>query len=376
MQIGGWDSELTGMYVAKFEAGFPEGNNNTTSVKSSQNYTQDTAWVSKIENGSSQDIGNTARNWLDGIYGEIETKISYPVFQPLTYGMNYINHNDAYNICKVMNENGNIYGFTVSSSDTHLMKNSEWGMVSYLSYSKYGTNGQKIAVNNANLNSGGQTRTVSTGKNGVDSVYAITGMTQGLTDGEETVVKIDEIKALQGNTPTTTGSMYAWNQKGGITASSTRNMTGVYDLSGGLFERIAAYVPNESVNLKLYGESIAYNEEALKTVSTKYTTVYPYDSSVDNSTKEENVENIDIASSGNYLKNTSIYGDGVRETSTSGVGSTSWENNASYYVGLFNPFVFRGGPYSESIHAGRFYSDRDDGFSGYNVGFRAIVIPK
>ena len=32
---GGWDTELTGMYVAKFEAGFPEGNNTTASVKSS-----------------------------------------------------------------------------------------------------------------------------------------------------------------------------------------------------------------------------------------------------------------------------------------------------------------------------------------------------
>ena len=37
---GGWDTELTGMYVAKFEAGFPEGNNDTPSVKSSQSYTQ------------------------------------------------------------------------------------------------------------------------------------------------------------------------------------------------------------------------------------------------------------------------------------------------------------------------------------------------
>ena len=71
------------------------------------------------------------------VYGETETKISYPVFQPLTYSMNYINQNDAYNICKAMTESGNIYGFTTVSSDVHLMKSSEWGMISYLSYSKY-----------------------------------------------------------------------------------------------------------------------------------------------------------------------------------------------------------------------------------------------
>ncbi len=134
---GGWDSELTGIYVAKFEAGFPEGNNTTPSVKSSQNYTEIASYVRAVEAGTSTDSSQDARNWLDGIYKDTETKISYPVFQPLTYSMNYININDAYNICRAMNENGNIYGFTTGSSDTHLIKSSEWGMISYLSYSKY-----------------------------------------------------------------------------------------------------------------------------------------------------------------------------------------------------------------------------------------------
>ncbi len=134
---GGWDSELTGMYVAKFEAGFPEGNNDTTSVKSSVSYTQTNAWVRAVEAGTSGDSFQQARNWLDGIYASNLPKISYPVFQPLTYSMNYISENDAYNICKAMNENGNIYGFTTGSSDVHLIKSSEWGMISYLSYSQY-----------------------------------------------------------------------------------------------------------------------------------------------------------------------------------------------------------------------------------------------
>ena len=202
---GGWDKELTGMYVAKFEAGFPEGNNNTASKKSSVSYSQDTSYVRSVEAGTSSDLNQEARNWLDGIYGSNLPKISYPVFQPLTYSMNYISENDAYNICKAMNENGNIYGFTTGSSDVHLIKSSEWGMISYLSYSQYGTKGQDIAINNANLNSGGKKREASNtaGKSGIDSVYGITGMTGGTTDGAETIVKIEEIKALSGNTPTT-----------------------------------------------------------------------------------------------------------------------------------------------------------------------------
>ena len=363
------------MYVAKFEAGFPEGNNDTLSVKSSQSYTQDTSYVRAVESGTITS-NQPARNWLDGIYGETETKISYPVFQPLTYSMNYINHNDAYNICRAMNESGNIYGFTISSSDTHLMKNSEWGMISYLSQSKYGTNSKEIAVNNANLNSGEQQRTVTTGKNGVDSVYGITGMTQGRTDGEETVVKIDEIRALSGNAPTATGNMYGWNQKGGVTASSTGNMTGIYDLSGAGWERTTSYIANGHDNLLIYGKSITYEGSILKTTSTKYTTVYPYDSSVDNDTKEENSTNLNIASNANYAKNTKIYGDAIRETSTSGSDTNSWENDWSGFVGLHVPFVMRGGFLWNASQAGRFYFYRSEGGSTFSAGFRPIIVPK
>ncbi len=371
LQIGGWDKELTGMYVAKFEAGFPEGNNTTPSVKSSVSYTQDTVLIRGIEAGENA-TRQDARNWLDGIYGKTETKISYPVFQPLTYSMNYISVGDSYNICMALNESGNIYGFTTNSSDTHLMKNSEWGMISYLSYSQYGTNGDDIAVNNANFNSGERERTESTGKNEVDSVYGITGMTQGLTDGEETIVKIEEINTLSGNTPTVTGNMYAWNQKSGIVASSTRNITGVYDISGGSVERIACYVPNQNENLLIYGKSMAYEGNILRETSTKYTMVYPYDSNIDNDMQTDLHE----ARKANYMKNTKIYGDGIREISTQGDGNTAWDSDFSNFWGLNSPFGIRGGgTFWDKSKAGRFYFYYHFGEGRYDSSFRPVVIP-
>ncbi len=132
-------------------------------------------------------------------------------------------------------------------------------------------------------------------------------MTGGTTDGEDTVVKIDEIKSLSGNTPTITGNMYAWNQKGGIFASSTGNMTGIYDLSGGGWERTASYVANGDDNLLKCGTSIAYDENILKAISTKYTMVYPHDSIEDNSTKTD----LNVANSANYAKNTNMYVDAI-----------------------------------------------------------------
>ena len=200
-------------------------------------------------------------------------------------------------------------------------------------------------------------------------------MTQGISGASETVVNIDEIKTLSGNTPTTTGSIYAWNQKGGITASSTRNMTGVYDLLGGSWERTASYVANEHKNLLAYGASIAYNGDELKIESTKYTMVYPYDSTADNGTKLDNVENLKIACEANYMKNTKIYGDGIREVSTAGIGSTTWENSYSTYSGLYYAFMIRGGHFWDSSGASRNSFYRNVGDSTYSDGFRPVVIP-
>ncbi len=183
-------------------------------------------------------------------------------------------------------------------------------------------------------------------------------MTQGITDGEETVVKIEEIRSLSGNVPTATGSMYAWNQKGGVTASSTRNMTGVYDLSGGLWERTAAYIANEHASLSRYGKSVAYINDTLQTVSTKYTIVYPFDNNMDNREKEDNETNLNMASEANYIMNTKIYGDAVREISSTGINNSSWEQKISVFMGLYHTFMVRGGFFWNLSKAGIFNFDR------------------
>ena len=230
-------------------------------------------------------------------------------------------------------------------------------------------------MNNATLNSGGTKRTVETGKNGVDSVYGITGMTDGTTEGEEKVVTIEEIRTLSGNMPTPTGNMYAWNQKGGVVASSTRNITGVYDLTGGCYERTTSYIANENEHLWDYGKSIAYNGNILKTASTKYTMVYPHDTDADNIDIEMNKENLNIASKANYVKNTKIYGDGIRETSTAGIGTTSWENGNTYFLGQEYTYLEQGSAYWNAEESSRFYFYRIYGGSDYGGGFRPVVIP-
>ncbi len=351
---GGWDKELTGIWVSKFEAGFATSNGNSAPKKaSSVNYSQTSVWASGYETGGN-DGSLSARNWIDGVYGSTTTAIKYPTFQGLTYSMNYTNHNDAFNISRALTESGNIYGLSSATTDSHLMKNSEWGAVAYLSQSKYGLNGTNIYINNANL------------RNSQQSAYAITGCAGETEDAAEVGVKIDTTTKK----PVTTDSskkIYVWTQKSGTKASTTGTIYGIYDMSGGTWERTAGLVNNGNENLATYGQSLLNALNNGK--SSKYVTAYPFDSSVD-----KNGANIDTASAANWKANTKIYGDGIRETSTAGTGKTSWYTDYSYFPAVGTPFSGRGGNLWDGEGAGLFFFGRSYGNSSYYGGFRSVLV--
>ena len=359
---GGWDKELTGIWVAKFEAGYASGNNSAPVKASSANYSQTSSWTAAIEAGTKDDSSQTARNWLDGIYGTTATSIKYPTFQPITYSMNYINVNDAYNVSRTLTESGNIYGLSNSTTDSHLMKNSEWGAVAYLAQSKYGNNNNEPYINNVTLNSGSTKRTETAGKTGVNSVYAVTGVTTGTTNAGASTKTLDNLTTT-GNTAN--NGTYTWDQIEGQKSSSTLNMYGVFDLSGGVWERTAGYVANGYDQLRAYGSSLT--DSGKRTESTKYVTVYPHDTA-------ETSTDIDTKSRANYKVNKYIFGDAIRETSTSGTGSTSWKGDYSYFPALNSPFSLRGGHLWYGSSAGLFSFSRHDGNSHYYNGFRPVLV--
>ena len=342
---GGWDVELAGIWVAKFEAGYASGNNSATVKASSVNYSQDTAYVPAVETGTTTKTA-TARNWLDGEYGSTTTAIKYPTFQGLTYSMNYINHNDVYRISKVLTESGNIYGLSSNSTDSHLMKNSEWGAVSYLSQSKYGLDGTNIVINSVYLN------------NTTKSVYAVTGCASSTADASAVSTTIGAL-----NNRTQSG-VYVWTQKNGTAASSTGTIYGIYDMAGGISERTSSLINNKNDNLKTYGSQIIADLNNGK--STKYITIYP--------TGETLGQTMAQASQANYTNNTKIYGDAIKETSTLGTGTNSWYSDCSDFVGLSTPFLLHGGYYGGTSISGCFAFGRTSGNGSYNRGFRSVLV--
>ena len=341
---GGWKKELTGIWVSKFEAGYAGGENNSADqVDSNVNYSQSTSWVWSGEAGTSSDSLQPARNFYE-VYGSKTTAIKYPTFQGLTYSMNYINHSDAFSISRALTDDNNIYKLSNKETDSHLIKNSEWGAISYLGQSQYGLNGTNIRINNLTLN------------NSKPTIYAVTGYAaKTLQDGD---TKLEDARPVS-----STEKVYKWTEKEGQTASCTGTIYGIYDMSGGAWERTAAIVNNGNENLNIYGKSImnALNNGN----SSAYVTVYPKG--------EISGQSMDDASKYNYAANTKIYGDAIRETSTAGLGQTSWYSDYSNFVGIDTPFFLRGGRYWEPNVDGLFSFNRVGG-STYSDAFRSVLV--
>ena len=214
-----------------------------------------------------------------------------------------------------------------------MMKNSEWGAIAYLTQSKYGVYDKEIVINNHNENSGGTSSTKAEGNN-LASVYAVTGY-------NNTGKKWNEYLG-EDESPSTTGNMY-----------------GIYDLSGGLWEWTTGYINNGSSSLIDCGSSYVTG------TSNKYSTVYPYsDEGANDTEKEKN----------NYKLNTKIYGDAIRETSIDGTGNSSWNEDDSYYARNNNTFFIRGGTFNMGDNSGSLTFNNANGASVFRYGFRSVLI--
>ena len=329
---GGWKEELTGIWVAKFEAGYFDKEKEKGKIKSSSvNYSK----------GKSLTIENKyedARNYLDGIYGEETKSIKYPTFQGEKYSMNFINNNDAFNISRKLTESKNIYGFDDSITDSHLMKNSEWGTIVYLGESKYGLDGENIRINNVNV------------EDNINFVYAMTGYAAKTEDEKDTKIN----------------NVYKWTTKDGTVASNTGTIYGVYDMSGGVWERISALINNENSSLHTYGESIMSALNNGK--ASEYVMVYK--------NEEKNVQNADEVDKTNYNLNIQVYGDAMAETSSSGIGNTGWNQDYSSFARGDTPFFTRGGGCWDTSNAGLYGFFRTAGINSYDAGFRPVLVAK
>ena len=218
------------------------------------------------------------------------------------------------------------FGIDSKLTDPHMIKNSEWGAVAYLSQSKYGKYG--------NSDYEGLEKEIYQNKD----LY-ITGMSNGKPsintyrdgNGGQTANNSNTVQCLY----------YEIANNCGIGASTTGNIYGIYDMSGGAVEYVMG------VLLSKVGSSGFVN---LDQIENKYYDDYP-----------------------KYGEND--LGHAISETSSSGGGDTSWYNDASNYLSY--SFLVRGGNYKGSKYAGIFYFrvSSSDGSADNDNGTRAVLTP-
>ena len=263
------------------------------------------AFTSNAENGGG--FGEITGIWV----GKFETTGSYDsttntriitILPGKKNEMGTMTINQQYKLAKNATFEEN---FTMNS---HMAKNSEWGAVAYLTQSKYGVDGQKI-----NRNGNG----TSTGGGGNEKTVYTTNKTQ----------------------------------------STTYNAYGIYDMSGGNYENVAAYINCTMSQNNLegggYGEedSLLGKNENEKATSTAYKTVY----------KEE------------YKMTENMKGDAIWETSLVNSNYGSWFGGVSTFPKSMFPYFWRGENYFLPNGNGvSIFSYRND-MNTTGAGFRIIL---
>ena len=317
------NEEIKGFWIGKFEASATdsldkrtiayteeENNEDVTTNKIAYHNDKENVIVKKLAI-SLDDVCTTLYDGT-GLYSCSDTyfTLTKPNIYSWTSGTIKLYEDSMMNI----NGSSNSYGFG-ANTDTHMIKNSEWGAVTYLSHSKYGTctdgTCKEIGINN-------------------NSSYT-TGC-----------------GAAAGSSQSTTCNAY--NTTTGMLASTTGNIYGVYDMSGGAYEHTMGNVVDTD------GTTMEPSASGFTTTTyptSKYYDKYSY--STDNTRKRSKL------------------GDGIKEIYKS--GTSGWYSDYSYLAYSSSPWFKRGGDYSIGANAGVFSSSSGNGIAKFSNSSRLVITP-
>ncbi len=350
-------------------------------------------WVAKFEASGVDDNGNAVGNASENSTTQIYAPNTNTIAQSLPNRISW--RHITIGECEQRSmEVATKDSFGLKNANSHLMKNSEWGAVAYLCYSDYGSVPQ--------INAAGTIKTTP-------YWYAY------------------DMYAGQG--PKTNDSNN-YSTTNGMLASTTGNTTGVYDMNGGAWEYVAAYIDNGNSNLNS-GKSYFENQK----VKSIYASLWDeYEASEEEKKNKIKIDDqTELTQSGLWGDSTNKLveikyqnarkrltqavfdgmakhkGIGVNEMTTTFSYYTAYQNtNGDYARGWFvdpevaaaektkeqyisgvarswdndlirighssRPFVYRGGGFSIGGGAGVFYSDASYGYGDSSRGFRPVVV--
>jgi hypothetical protein len=219
----------------------------------------------------------------------------------------------------------NSYNY-IPDLNSHMMKNTEWGAVAYLSHSEYGIN-TEVNINNSNVTgySSVIVQSDSPGKYGSSSSYT-----------------------------------QAYNTTVGYKASTTGNISGIYDMSGGSNELMASYFANSVSKSGFISDNSDSTNNINKSIYQKYLDVYTIDDYTGRILGDATGE---LAPFINTIpENDSMY------------ACSYWYDDTGYFIDDVESWFSRGGAYNIGIASGIFGFDVTRG-NADSSSFRIVLSP-
>ncbi len=358
---GEWKAEVEGIWVSKFEAGI---GTNISGDKVSSN---------TVENSDKIEYPKVDVEY-DSQGNKTSTNYYLPMFKGRQFGYNYVTESQCYNLGLALDDNSNPYGLSMSAN-SHLMKSSEWGAVAYLAISKYGANEPNtdkicqndvtiIAADNVSVSPVKNPNSPSNNTWGMTAVTGYSAIDKSTPGGDQHVISYTS-GALSDNY----SDSYAWNvvdngsnAGNGTKASTTGNITGIYDMEGGLANYTASWVDYNDEQcscLKTCGDAFTKNAN-----STYLATAYPVDP-----------DSIRYDFDSSYSKFDKVHGDAIYETSGScGINNSWFQETIEADSSVNEPFFPRGGVWGDPTIPGLCGLTDYSGGAVSNHGFFSVLV--
>ena len=301
------DQELSGIWVGKFETG------------------------SQTECTATSSIANSACD-LTTLGVQIKPNIS---------SWRGIRVSTAFIVSREMSNPGNAYGLNNTTTNSHMMKNIEWGAVAYLSQSIYGKYGKSTY-------------------SGIDKEVYINNY-----NGYQTGCSAGSPSATSATICT-----YTYEKENtGTGASTTGNIYGVYDMSGGAYEYVMGNMKaegnkeqqsgNQNINNSNSGFT-GINYDKTQTSGRAYPESKYYDG--------YNYSTSNSDHSSRYIK-----GDVTYEVSQGDGKNNGWYSDYANFVATTYPWFIRSGRFNGAKGAGVFSFSSSSGQAYTDISFRLVL---
>ena len=325
-------------------------------------------WVGKFETGyDGAESGGKAQVNPSDERASIEAA-NKVIIKPNMYSWRGIQVAKAYTV-------GRYYEPVLNS---HMMKNTEWGAVAYLSQSKYGSHESVRINNNSNFLTGyaarqeptiGFTNTNELCSNTPDACNEYGGVTNPGDDGEYNTNYFNKLS---------------------VVASTTNNYTGIYDMSGGANEYMMSGLDDNSTGNGKTGKLSSGENNKNNSGFNGLLTCSNCSGGNENITRVTNGTDLPVDNrfydkyeydESNYKYKRGISGDATKEMGPfenlrfgdfdRTIGS--WYNNSGYFNTPSGPWMYRGGRYDHGVEAGLFYFDNNSGNLSGLYTFRLVL---